>query len=508
LFIYLALNSFIFILLLRFGNVISFLAIYGIQALYLLIHLAYALYFDAPFHSRQLILDLREGILLARHAAIPINIKYWAIIFDLPLVIAIILNYSKIRHFLCLTKKMTNRILWGFAIFLLVLIPVAYPTYSISETHKTPSHSEMIVIDRLGLLGNDIVDFVLYKGEASTIRGFQYGQKLVFQSKTPGRFQNIICIQVESLDANVIDYQYKNQPIVPFLHQLSSEAIYFPHTIFYRFAGASSDTEFTVLNGVLPARDFPSFKLRNYNYPNSILKPLLRSGYSTIAFHNNVGDVFNRKVAYFNMGFQDFDDRIDMGLEEKGWGASDGDMMDYVKKRLKKQTKPFFYYVTTMSSHEPFIFVWNYYRNVLYSDIKSKEIRNFFNSLSYVDGVLKDFVTFVKSNFNDAYIFIYGDHNAYSLYDPAVFQNRGVPLFIITPDNVKYRENKEIASLLDLSSTILYASGVNFEIMTRGVNLLDLPMNPGSIAVKNCRVSSRDYLFGADLTPEFRNACS
>jgi hypothetical protein len=507
-FIYLFLNGIIFISLLRFKNVVPFLSVYCIQALYLLVHFAYALYFDAPFHSRQFILDLYEGILLARHAAIPANIKYLAIIADLPLVIAIIPNYSKIGHFLNSAKKMIDRVLWVFVMFLLVLIPAAFWVYSITETHKTSVHSEMKVINRLGLLGNDVLDLALYQGEASTIKGFQYGKKIFFRNKIPGHFRNVICIQVESLDANVIDLQYKGQYVTPFLHQLSSESVYYPHTIFYRFAGASSDTEFTVLNGVLPSMDFPSFKLRNYNYPNSILKPLLKSGFSTIAFHNNVGDIFNRKVAYFNMGFQDFDDRIDMGLEEKNWGAPDGDMMNYIKKRIRKQTKPFFYYITTMSSHEPFIFVWDYYRNALYFDIKSKAVRNYFNSLSYVDGALNDFVTFVKNNFNDTYIFIYGDHNAYTLYDPVEFQNHGVPLFIITPDNVKYRENEEVASLLDLASTILYASGIDFEIRARGDNLLNFPIRPGTVAVKNCRASDRGYLFGADLTPEFRRSCS
>jgi hypothetical protein len=507
-FIYLVLGALIFISLCRFKSVIPFLFIYCMQALYLLIHYSYALYFDVPFHACQFILDFSEGILLARHGVIPMNIKYLAIIADLPLAMAIVLNYPKINQLVQLNYKMVRWMLWSFFIFLACFIPFSCNAYRIVPDLQNPWISEMEVIDKIGLLGNDIMDFLSYRGEAPWLNKFKYGRTVISRNKTPGQFRNVICIQVESLDANVINAQYKNQYVVPFLHRLSNESVYYPHTIFYRFAGASSDTEFTVLNGILPLKDYPSFKLRNYRYPNSILKLFLRSGFATIAFHNNVGDFFNRKVAYFKMGFQSFDDRMDMHLQERGWGASDHEMMGYIKKEIKKQKTPFFYYIVTMSSHEPFTNAGHYYHNSLYDDIKSKGIRDYFSSFSYVDNVLNDFITFVKNNFKDTYIFIYGDHNAYIRYDPVSFQNRGVPLFIITPDNKKYREDKEIASMLDLAPTILAASGINFKITVRGADLLHYPIDNGSIAVNDCRASDRDYLFDVDLAPQIHTRCS
>jgi lipoteichoic acid synthase len=507
--LYVIVNALIFFSALRFKNIIPFLLIYVLQTLYLFVHLSYVLYFDAPFHARQFIVDLYEGVLLLRHLSIPMNIKYLTLVADLPLLIATILCYSKIRRFLASEKKIINYLLIGFVVLLLCFIPFSYHAYRIAEDIKNQYRGEIFIIDKLGLIGNDLLDLLELKNEESIIANFGKGARLVARTKNPNQVHNIICIQVETLDSNIIDYTYKNKYVCPFLHQLSSECIYYPYTLFYRFVGGSGDTEFATINGIIPSMKFPSFKIRNYSYPNSIIKRLIRSGFDSKGFHNNEGNYFNRKVAFFKMGFHDFYDIIDMHLQENGWGAPDHEMFNFVKEKLKKQKTPFFYYVITMSSHEPFTIVQGYYRNNIYADIADFEVRGYLNSLSYVDFVLQDFVTFVRDNLKDTYIFIYGDHDAYALLDhkSISLKSMGVPLFIITPDNKKYRETKEIASLLDLAQTILYASGIKFEVMTRGTNLLQFPIKNSPIAVNDCETYDREILFGKERASRV-NSCN
>ena len=152
-----------------------------------------------------------------------------------------------------------------------------------------------------------------------------------------------------------------------------------------------------------------------------------------------------------------------------------------------------------MSSHEPFNYARAYYANKDYEDIKEEIVRNYFNSMSYVDSVLKDIVLFLKDNADNTYIIIYGDHHCSLIKDSAIFKKTTyanmVPLFIVTPDNKHYVENSKIASMLDLAPTILYASGVDFEIMTKGVNLLDYPISETSFFFRNNRTYDRRYLF-------------
>ncbi len=502
--IYFLSSALLCLMLIRFKSVIPLLMAYGIQTAYLFIHLAYILYFDVPFHLRQLVLDFYEGLLTARHFAIPLNLKYLFIILDLPLLILLVSNYSIINRLVLAFKRTGDLILILLAASLVCFVPFFFLNYKFAESYKNPFRSEMVVISKLGLLGNDISDFFVEHKEKAILNRFDYGNREIVPQKIHAQMQNIICIQVESLDANIIDMQYNGRYITPFLHQLSNECVFYPFMTNYRYAGASGDTDFTVLNGVTPAVDWPSYKLRNYTYPNSILKDFLRAGFNTVAFHNNDGFFFNRKTAFFNMGFQDFIDRIDMSLPEVKWGAPDDGMMNYVKEKLGKQKEPFFYYIITMSSHEPFDIVPAYYSNPFYNEIKNKEIRDYFISLSYVDIVLNDFIVFVKNHLKNTYIFIYGDHNAYTLYDPLSFQNRGVPLFIITPDSKRYRENAAMASMLDLAPTILCAAKISFDERVKGVNLLDFPIKDGLIPVNEIEMSSRRDLFNKDLKSQSR----
>jgi phosphoglycerol transferase MdoB-like AlkP superfamily enzyme len=385
---------------------------------------------------------------------------------------------------------------------LIYFVPFSYRAYKIIDGIDDACLGEIWIIDRLGLIGNDLLDLLVARDEKSIMVNFKYGNEVEVRNKNLNQTSNIICIQVETLDSNIIDTMYENQYICPFLHQLSLNCVYYPYMLFYRFAGASGDTDFTILNGILPLSNFPTYKLRNYSYSNSLVIPMIKSKYDAIAFHNNTGNYFNRKEAFFKMGFQDFPDIDDMHLKEKGWGAPDHEMFNFVKEKLKKQKTPFFYYIITMSSHEPFMTTQDYYKEQSFSDIKDPKIRGYFNSFSYVDYVLFDFVKFVRSHFKNTYIFIYGDHNAYAFRHHPRFspKNLGVPLFIITPDRTIYRENKEIASVLDLSQTILYASGVNFKIMTQGANLLDFPIKKGPIPVNAGLSYDRETLFGKDIT--------
>jgi lipoteichoic acid synthase len=505
---YLALNLLIFISLFRLKSVIPLLAFYALQTLYLFIHFSYTVYFDAPFHARQFIVDLKEGILLARHLAVPLNIKYLAVTGDLPLMIFLLFYLNRIKLFLRAKEKQTDYITLSLIVLLISSLPFAFHPYRIAQINNNPYAGEKWIIERVGIMGNDLLDLLLLGNEKAVTSNFRYGKKLAFRHKPAGRLNNVICIQVESLDSNIIDYAYKGKSVCPFLHQLSSECIFYPYMSFFHYAGGSSDMEFTVLNGLIPAESFPSLKIRSYSYPNSVVKRLKRQRFSTVAFHNNDGNFFNRKTSFKAMGFQELADISDMKLKEVGWGAPDHAMFAYIENRLQKQSRPFFYYIITMSSHAPFTRVGLYHKNPDYSGIKDSMTRGYLNSFSYVDACLREFVNFIRSNVRNTYIFIYGDHNAYALRDhrTLAFENLGVPLFIITPDGKKYRENKELISAVDMTPTILYASGIDFELKTDAPNLLDFSVRDGPVPVGNGRIAQRKDLFGRELPSPRRSS--
>lgn len=387
---------------------------------------------------------------------------------------------------------------------MILLSPPLFTISDISAKIKDRYVGEVKIIARYGLLSNDIADLLLYRDEYSLIRNFGYGEAIIFKNNAAKQVKNIICIQVESLDANIINFKYKGKYITPFLHRLSSQCVYYPYMLVYILAGVTSDTEFATLNGAIPLDNFPTMKLRNYIYPNSIIKRLSKFNYISIAFHNNFRHFFNRDMAYFKMGFKEFYDLEKMKLREYGWGAADHDVMGYVNDMLKEQKSPFLYYIITMSSHPPYNLVKSYYSSGDYEDIDEQLVRDYFYSMSYVDGVLENFITFIQNNVKDSCIFIFGDHppnnNFKSLFRKSALKLdnrllRSAPLFIITPDNQKYIENNKVVSVLDLAPTILYASGISFEIMAKGVNLLDFPIRADSVPITNMKMRDRKQLF-------------
>jgi phosphoglycerol transferase MdoB-like AlkP superfamily enzyme len=359
------------------------------------------------------------------------------------------------------------------------------------------------VVDKYGLLAFNLVDLLKYRDAVSHIKSIEYGRTLsdtgialkniqqADSASTRAEHPNFILIQVESMDSYIVNAQYKKSYIMPFLHSLTHQSIYYPYTMSYHKAGSTSDCEFSIINSIEPFADYPSMKIRNYDYPNSMIKPLVAAGYDAAAFHGNRGTYFNRTSAFKKMGFPVFYDMAAMGLAEQGWGVSDGKVFDYITARLGKQKQPFIYYVITMCSHEPFTIVEQYYKNNAFASIKDEAARNYFLSLAYVDRELKRFIMQVRATQPNTYIMLYGDHTPVikkNLYRRASYFERAhifefVPMIILTPDGKSYLETKNVASFLDVAPTILAASGVHYSYRSNGANLLD----------QNCRMGTLGF---------------
>lgn len=334
------------------------------------------------------------------------------------------------------------------------------------------------------------------------VNSFVYGKEQVSVDTTKTQ-PNFVIIQVESMDANVINQKHDGKYIAPFLHSLSNNSIFYPYMLSYHMGGGTSDVEFSIINSLQPLTYYPAIKISNYNYPNSMMKQLAQSSYTTLAFHGNVGDFFNRNVAFPKMGFQNFYDINKMNMKNNGWGAPDGEVFDYTFNTLKKTEQPFISYTITMTSHGPFTSAKNYYNNDAYNDVQEENVKNYFNSISYVDQSIEKFVNDIQKNFKNTYIIIWGDHCP-GITDATEYKQASyidgdkyfefVPLFIITPDHKEYKEKKQVATFLDIAPTILNTSGVKFDIKSDGIDILKTPEASSQIPFKESHFD-RNTLF-------------
>jgi len=450
------------------------------QILYLGVNLSYYQYFHKYLHFRGALSVFREGMTATLNSSAPLSLWHLVLLLDLPLFVLLV---KKVRW----PAPVVRRI-WVVALLSAVLCVVTLgrvearnfsQKVSFVQNVKNYYEGEQEIVERYGTLFNAFLNLYENRDVSHLIRNFTYGP-LIHGSAAGEEKLNVVLVQVESLDAAVPGLMHNGQPVAPFLQELAGSSVYYSHTLSYHLGGSTSDAEFSVLNSIHPLVDYPSIKLDTYTYPNSMVKQFDRAGYRTVGYHGNVGGFFNRNLAYPKMGFQEFMDIDSMGLTEAGWGASDQDVFSYALKHLETLEEPFFAQIVTMTSHGPFTNAEHYYRNLAYEDVENERVRNYLNSVSYVDRALAMLVEELRSRFPDTLIVIYGDHTP-SIREEEFSQTsfkeeekyfEFVPLFILTPEGQIHREDRLAASFLDVAPTVLKASGIGYSIRTDGEDLL------------------------------------
>jgi phosphoglycerol transferase MdoB-like AlkP superfamily enzyme len=494
----------IYIVILGARSRLLFMLFYILQGIYIFVNLVYYMYFHTYLHISQAVALLSEGIGAAGDLSVLISPKLLIALADLPAAIYLLFVYPKLSEVFG-RRQLLNRLSLAFLCLFIIAAMEGWNylhQYSIFDIAKDNSQvGESLTVQRYGTFANSLVVMASNRNDSSLISRLSYGQHLSSSGKNTAR-PNFVVIQVESMDANAINKQHNGQYVMPFLHSLSQQSVYYPYTMSYHEAGATSDCEFSTINSVEPLDDYPSIKIGDYFYPNSIVRQLEKNLYSTIAFHGNVGSYFNRDVAYPKMGYQKLVDMTEMNLKDVGWGAPDSDVFKFAENRLKSEKEPFFAYTITMTSHGPFTNANNYYNNSNYDDVQDKTARDYMNSMSYVDQSIGDYVNYIRANFKNTYIFIWGDHTPNvnnNDYKQASFTDEGryyefVPLMIVTPDNKTYKENNIAASFLDVAPTIANASGMPYSINSDGIDLLNRSGDAPKIPFKG-GIADRSYLF-------------
>lgn len=482
----------IFIIILSIRSRYLFLFLMIAQGIYCFTNISYFLYYHSYLHFLQWISLFKEALISATHLANPKSAQLLVVFIDVPFALYIFFKFFKKE-----SRKLSAPIV-KYAILLISLLILMfvetdnyYANRSIVQYMDDRYTGETEIVERYGTLANSAVNIIKNYSETKLIEQLHYGNKQTNSSKIipndPGitsvndqKKPNFVIIQVESMDSNIVRQEYKDSFVMPYLNSMSKESIYYPYTLSYHQGGGTSDTEFSVINSLEPLDSFPAIKLTSYEYPNSFISKLSGSSYDTMAFHGNVGTFYNRNIALSKMGFNKFYDISSMNYEDEGWGAPDDKVFSFALDKMKKTREPFVSYIITMTSHGPFESARKYYNNTKYDDIENELVKNYYNSFSYVDESIKNYVEEVQRTFPNTYVIIYGDHTpninsedfaqASFIDDDKYFEF--VPLFIITPTKQKYCESSVVASFLDISPTILEASGIRYTVYSDGFNLL------------------------------------
>ena len=253
--------------------------------------------------------------------------------------------------------------------------------------------------------------------------------------------KNVIFLHAESIQNFLIDLKINGKEVTPYLNKLSKEGIYFNHFYPQISVGTSSDTEFTLLTGLMPSSSgtvFVNYYDRKYEaMPNYFNK----MGYYTFSAHANNVEYWNRKIMHTNLGYKDFyykdkyiipedindPDYIGLGLSDKSFFNQFNPML----KVIKNNNSPFFGTIITLSNHSPFSDVEKYGEFDVTMDYEYKDDNgktekgnanylegtatgNYLKSVHYADSALEVFFESLKKDDlgKDTIVILYGDHEA------------------------------------------------------------------------------------------------
>ncbi|MFR5857366.1 MAG: LTA synthase family protein [Bacilli bacterium] len=250
--------------------------------------------------------------------------------------------------------------------------------------------------------------------------------------------KNIILVHLEGMQTFLMDLEFNGQEVTPNLNKLASEGMFFSNFYPQVSTGTSSDTEFTILTGLMPAASgavFTSYYDRNYF---TIPKYLNNLGYYTFSMHGNSDTMWGRNLAHPSLGYEGMyfessftykdEDVINLGINDQLFFKQAIPIMENIENTYEN----YMGYVITLSNHSPFsdaathsiLDLTSHYTMVDPNTLEVVEmsvdylsdtsVGEYIKSANYADIALGDFINYINESdaFDNTVFVFFGDHDA------------------------------------------------------------------------------------------------
>ena len=288
---------------------------------------------------------------------------------------------------------------------------------------------------------------------------------------------NVVIFLQESLGAEYVGC-LNGLPLTPELDKLSKEGLLF--TNLYCTGTRSVRGIEQVTAGFLPNPSESIVKLGGSQQGFFTLADAFgRQNYDTSFIYGGMAN-FDNMASFFNgNGFKNIIDETDFDKDGKKyamkgtWGYCDEDLAVKANEYYKNLgNKPFFSLMFSTSNHEPFEFPDG--RIQLYEQPKN----TVHNAMKYADFSIGKFFELAKKEayFKNTIFVVIADHNTRTYGKNLVPVNKfHIPALIIAPNVEKGITYDNLASQMDIPSTVLALSGITTKTPMPGRNLIKLP---------------------------------
>ncbi|MET3289354.1 UNVERIFIED_CONTAM: lipoteichoic acid synthase [Brevibacillus sp. OAP136] len=396
-------------------------------------------------------------------------------------------------------------------LLVLLYVPIGYKLLGKKDEKALfQLYDPLITCYNLSPIGYHVLDSWLFLKEGRPLKLTQqrrqeirewYGRKHEPLPDTPykaaARNQNLIVIQVESLENFVLKRTIAGQEITPTLNRLIANGLYFPNLYEQVNQGATSDAEFMTNTSVYPLRKGSTFFRFPGNFYKSLPYLLRQHGYTSLALHGDKGSYWNWAQALKAIGFDRTIDSSMLKIEESiGMGLSDASFFRQAAHILSGTRPPFYAFLVTMSSHSPYDLPSKYRGLRLDKALDRTTLGGYLQSIHYADEQIGQFLDRLKRDgtLANSMVAIYGDHEGVHKYvneqtrDYPEFANgKRVPL-IINGSGVKPATIATIGGQVDILPSLAYLLGIDEEAYR------------DSAMGRNLLKTKRSYAFLADGT--------
>ena len=349
------------------------------------------------------------------------------------------------------------------------LYTVAFAAYSMKNEGDVKKYGKMDELEAYTRVKKymDVTEFI--PGEVP----FLHLQK----PDAPQPKYNVVIFLQESLGAEYVGC-LNGLPLTPELDKLSKEGLLF--TNLYCTGTRSVRGIEQVTAGFLPNPSESIVKLGGSQQGFFTLADAFgRQNYDTSFIYGGMAN-FDNMASFFNgNGFKNIIDETDFDKDGKKyamkgtWGYSDEDLAVKANEYYKNLgNKPFFSLMFSTSNHEPFEFPEG--RIQLYEQPKN----SVHNAMKYADFSIGKFFELAKkeSYYKNTIFVVIADHNTRTFGKNLVPVNKfHIPALIIAPNVDKGITYDNLASQMDIPSTVLALSGITTKSPMPGRNLLKLP---------------------------------
>ncbi|WP_438964909.1 LTA synthase family protein [Flavobacterium sp.] len=351
------------------------------------------------------------------------------------------------------------------------LYTVAFAAYSLQREGKVDKYGKMDEFEAYNRVKKymDVTDFI--DDEIPFLH-------LQQPDSTSPKYNVVVFLQ-ESLGAEYVGC-LGGLPLTPELDKLSKEGLLF--TNLYSSGTRSVRGIESVITGFLPNPSESVVKLSNAQQGFFTLADAFGKQNYDISFIYGGLSNFDNMASFFNgNGFNNIIDETDFDADGKKyafkgvWGYSDEDLAVKANEYFSSLgDKPFFSLMFSTSNHEPFEFPDG---RIKLHDNKKNTVNN---AIKYADFSIGKFFELAKKEkyFNNTIFIVIADHNTRTYGKSLVpIHKFHIPALIIAPNIQKGTTYDNLASQIDIPTTLLALSGITTNSPMPGRNLLTLPKN-------------------------------